>query len=454
MGPLLRASGGNAADVIRKEEGFRSKAYWDTNHYRVGFGSDTYVDEMGKVQEVTEDTVTTLDRANQDLMRRIGEFRATVQGQLGSDMFRSLTEAQQSALTSIAYNYGSLPASIVKAIKEGDQGKVATAISELSANPDRRKREAALFAGGSSVAGDALKAAEAYSKARENLTDYLATLDEQASLQERINEINKSGLSPDEKTTAIAVETELQKALNQAKRDGITLSEKDIALVREKAAANAAAGITADDITSAAKLQADALKDAQRASEDFQRATQAAVGGLIKDLIAGKDAAESFANALQKIADKAIDMAINSLFSMGGGAGVGGGGGGLLSVLGFHKGGIVGVDGDRRMVPASTFAGARRMHSGGIAGNEVPAILKRGEIVLPSAGSLRRGGSGGGSDTVNVRLHDDSGRMAEIADQRIKTASGTIVKVSVVQSAKAVQRQLPGMMANAQVRNG
>ena len=100
-------------------------------------------------------------------------------------------------------------------------------------------------------------------------------------------------------------------------------------------------------------------------------------------------------------------------------------------------------------VPASAFAGAKRYHNGGLVGGEVPAILKRGEIVLP-AGAARKGG---GTETVNIRLQDDTGRMADIADRRIQTASGTIVKVSVVQATKTVSRQLPGMMANAQVRS-
>ncbi|MNL61765.1 hypothetical protein D3C87_1857270 [compost metagenome] len=42
------------------------------------------------------------------------------------------------------------------------------------------------------------------------------------------------------------------------------------------------------------------------------------------------------------------------------------------------------------------------------------------------------------NDTVTIVLHDDSGRMAEIADQRIETASGTIVKVAVSESNKRV----------------
>lgn len=61
-------------------------------------------------------------------------------------------------------------------------------------------------------------------------------------------------------------------------------------------------------------------------------------------------------------------------------------GGGLLASL-FHEGGVVGASGgSQRLVPALAYAGAPRMHGGGLAGalrpDEVPAILQRGEVVL------------------------------------------------------------------------
>ena len=59
-------------------------------------------------------------------------------------------------------------------------------------------------------------------------------------------------------------------------------------------------------------------------------------------------------------------------------------GGGLLSGI-FHNGGRVGEPGPARMVPAAAFAGAPRLHDGGMLGlrpDEVPAILQRGERVL------------------------------------------------------------------------
>jgi hypothetical protein len=48
----------------------------------------------------------------------------------------------------------------------------------------------------------------------------------------------------------------------------------------------------------------------------------------------------------------------------------------------FHEGGVAGSFSNVRYVPSSAFRGAPRYHGGGLAGDEVPAILKRGERVL------------------------------------------------------------------------
>ena len=61
------------------------------------------------------------------------------------------------------------------------------------------------------------------------------------------------------------------------------------------------------------------------------------------------------------------------------------GGGSAVTAAVSHAGGVVGLSGYSRQVPALAFAGAPRMHTGGIAGlryDEVPTILQRGERVL------------------------------------------------------------------------
>ena len=57
------------------------------------------------------------------------------------------------------------------------------------------------------------------------------------------------------------------------------------------------------------------------------------------------------------------------------------------SIAVAHGGGVAGAFGGvRRAVPPALLADAPRLHAGGIAGlrgDEVPAILQRGETVLP-----------------------------------------------------------------------
>jgi len=71
----------------------------------------------------------------------------------------------------------------------------------------------------------------------------------------------------------------------------------------------------------------------------------------------------------------------------------------------LHRGGIVGAAPPMRAVPAMAFAGAPRMHAGGVAGlrhDEVPAILQRGERVL-SRREAQAYGSGGVNVTIMAR---------------------------------------------------
>ena len=73
----------------------------------------------------------------------------------------------------------------------------------------------------------------------------------------------------------------------------------------------------------------------------------------------------------------------------------------------LHAGGLVGSAGPMRAVPALAFAGAPRMHAGGWAGiapDEVPAILQRGERVLSRREAAGSGGAPG-SPTVNVTIN-------------------------------------------------
>ena len=97
----------------------------------------------------------------------------------------------------------------------------------------------------------------------------------------------------------------------------------------------------------------------------------------------------------------------------------------LAGVL--HEGGIVGKDGAKRSVDPILFTGASRYHSGGIAGlspDEVPAILQRGEMVIPKN---QVGGIGAAPQEIAIRniIVDDFRNAEEFA------RSGTNEKIIV-----------------------
>lgn len=149
---------------------------------------------------------------------------------------------------------------------------------------------------------------------------------------------------------------------------------------------------------------------------------------------------------LQPLLDQIAQLAMTSLGGGGGmgGGGMGGGGGLLGSVLGglgglaggataevggalgsvaagalktatttmlFHDGGVVGIDGTRRVVPAEVFLDAPRYHSGAVAGgmrfanDEVPAVLKRKELVMTEGQQAAVRREMGGRTTIINQIH-------------------------------------------------
>lgn len=193
-------------------------------------------------------------------------------------------------------------------------------------------------------------------------------------------------------------------------------------------------------------------------------------GGALRDirsgLLEGAKGWEIFqragANALNKISDKLLDMANQQLVAaafggtggglvggflssiFGGGAGAGGnygaslaGGSGAVTnastglvVGGLHSGGIAGRDASfYRNIHPAYFENAPRYHSGGMAGlapDEVPAILQRGERVIP-----RGQADGGGGSTVTYndnRVYNDvtPGVMAKM-EARLRQERSSVV---------------------------
>lgn len=115
-----------------------------------------------------------------------------------------------------------------------------------------------------------------------------------------------------------------------------------------------------------------------------------------------------------------IASALSGVF----GGGLFGGGGGaavtpLVNASIMHAGGTVGARTIMRSLPASAFAAAPRLHSGGWAGlkpDEVPAILQRGERVLSRQEAKGYGQAGEVAPSVTVNI-DARGAQMGVAEQ-------------------------------------
>lgn len=140
-------AGGSAFDMISRFEGFKTAPYWDVNHFRVGFGSDTVTREDGRVEEVKPGMTVTQADATRDLQRRIVATQSKVAATVGQDKWDGLSAPAKAAVSSVAYNYGTLPSSVADAIRTGGPAEIAGAIRGLQdhnegVNKGRRNQEA------------------------------------------------------------------------------------------------------------------------------------------------------------------------------------------------------------------------------------------------------------------------------------------------------------------------
>jgi GH24 family phage-related lysozyme (muramidase) len=148
----------SAVAMLRGFEGMQTSAYYDVNAHRVGYGSDTWTDEQGRVHRTTADTVVDEAGAERDLARRAASTNLKLQNEFGADRWLKLAPAVRGALISVDYNYGSMPASVKDAVRTGDVNAIAASVEALGAhnggvNAGRRAEEAAAIRSGNLPAG-------------------------------------------------------------------------------------------------------------------------------------------------------------------------------------------------------------------------------------------------------------------------------------------------------------
>lgn len=256
---------------------------------------------------------------------------------------------------------------------------------------------------------------------------------------------------------ASAYETERARValdlLNAARKEGIKVTPELLAQVDQLSAA-----------------YAQAKTDAERMRETFDEmkaVSKDVLKGFISDLKEGTSGAEALRNGLDKIADKLIDMAINSLVEDALGpllktrlksGGSGDGFASVLKVFGFADGGIASRG---RPVALPTFAGggvARSASIFGEAGPEAAVPLPDGRRIpvdlrmpqIPAAAPAPRGGGTGGEVFVTVQAGPE---LLVTIDNRaagvVARAAPSIVKESLSQT----QKNLPGMVGRMQKRS-
>ena len=244
-------------------------------------------------------------------------------------------------------------------------------------------------------------------------------------------------------------------ASNQVQEDWVNASEVVARRATEAVQVNAdALDHITDQSTAALQEQQDALKAQEQAYEQLGQIAQTALQGLATALADGKLEGEELLQILMQVVQQLLTMP-----SLGGIGGGGGGLGGILSgILGgiFHSGGTVGGASLKRTVHPATFVGAPRMHSGGVAGikpGEVPAILQRGEIVLPRG--AKAGRAGGQQQAVHVTVGvsaDNNGNLLPFVESVSQKTSAKITQAGIGQYDRQLNKTMGGKIAQAQAR--
>lgn len=204
--------------------------------------------------------------------------------------------------------------------------------------------------------------------------------------------------------------------LNQAQRAGITLTAAQT-----------------EELTNLAHQMAEAEYSVNKLREQYDFAKDTFKGfftDLKTELQNGASIWEAFgtaaANALQKIADKALDMALNGLFdlifgSLFGGGGAGGilnSGGGFRSIIGYANGtsfapGGMALVGEHGPEFVNLPAGAQ--------------VYSNNRVIAPSQASFG-GGAGGGMTRMAIDIFvKDDGKIGAIARQE----AGSVVEVAI-----------------------
>lgn len=314
----------------------------------------------------------------------------------------------------------------------------------------------------------------AYQRAEESLRKYIETSDAAAKsidmtvdAQERLKaiaQLTAAGMKDGLTREAAAAKAELSGLAEQAGIAALNLEKARIAsdikfgantsMLSQQDVQIAAQlkGIYPDVATALHSVEAQAIRT-NNAFREISSAIESDLTQGLTDITTGaRTAGEAFSDMGLAIVKAIEQMVIKLLIvqplmqalqaSIGGGGGFLGslfGGGGLASGLGglaaiHHTGGIVGETGmPSRYVSLSHFNdNTPRFHSGGIAGDEVPIIAKRGEGIFTAAQMAALGQ--GSAPQVNVTLIESPNASGSVT-QKQNANGGIDIEVMISQIA-------------------
>lgn len=288
----------------------------------------------------------------------------------------------------------------------------------------------------------------------EQINERTAAIQAETAAQAQINPLI------DDYDYAITKARATQELLNAAKKAGIEITPALKEQIEGLAEGYANATVQANQL-------AESQDQAREAADFFKGSMMDAFQSMIPAIETGNSALDKFLNTLIEAVLQATLLGKGPLAGIFGGGGSGFLGG-IGKVLGFDKGGYTGNGGkhepagvvhkgeyvfDQDAVRAAGGPAAldamRRGLKGYANGGYVGPLPTSNAPTAPGIKGMKGQGS---TEVIRVMLQDDSGRMAQIADQRIQTAAGPLVEISVRKSTATVKDALPSMMADAQAR--
>ncbi len=231
-----------------------------------------------------------------------------------------------------------------------------------------------------------------------------STASERNPYQEELTEIQSA-------TRALELEFEMLGKSNIEREKARTIMEVENALRREGVTLTDAQRAEVGQLAEAYAQMSDKLKATNATQQELQQLASSSLKGFVSDLMNGVDAATALQNALARIGDRLIDIAINSIFDPKSGGGLGN----LFSSL-------LGGFGGARALGGSVQAG--KTYLVGENGPELATFGRNGTIIPNHA--LPRGGSGGGLEVV---INNNAG--AKVGTQKTNGPRGPRLEVQI-----------------------